>query len=404
MMSNIQNRLDRVKNLIVSKNTSKKPSLPHRYNKMANRLGGEIVNNFAGSYCLVRTLYRWPHIHGDTELSALSNNKNYPLSSFTTTNENEKIDRLRLKFFDTETTGLGGTGTVPFLNGVGSFIENGFEIRQYIIPDYSDETAMLEDLSSEFNESTSIVSYNGAAFDLPILRDRLILNRVAKEIKHDKHIDLLHSVRRLYKRRLGDCSLGNVEREILSFYREDDIPGYLVPSVYFDWLNEERLKNMEAVMEHNRLDILSLAFLIGQISLIYQNNGENLDSIDDLHSLSKIHVRRKDHNQSLNINKRISEISQNNLADDILFFNAGIYKKTDEIDKAIAIWEKLKSSNSKQGMLANIELAMYLEHKIKDYPEALKCAQKAYKYHGLTDCQKKLHSKRIDRLLKKNTK
>jgi len=371
---------------------------------MANRLGGEIINNFAGSYCLIRTLYKWPQIHGDSSLSDLSNENKYPLSSFINENGNEKVDRLCLKFFDTETTGLGGTGTVPFLNGVGSFVENGFEIRQYIIPDYSDETAMLEDLSNEFNVSTSIVSYNGAAFDLPILRDRLILNRVASEVKFHKHIDLVHTVRRIYKRRLGDCSLGNVEREILSFYRKDDIPGYLIPSVYFDWLNQENLNVMEAVMEHNRLDILSLAFLIWRVSLIFQYNGENLDSIDDLHSLSKIHTRRKDHSQSLNINRRVSEISQNNLADDILLYNALIYKKEGDLDNAVPIWDKLKSSNSKQGMQANIELAIYLEHKIRDYPEALKCAQKAYKYHGLTDCQKKLHNKRITRLLKKITK
>ncbi len=403
-MSKIQDKLARVKNLIAKKDTSVKSLLPQRYKKMANCLGGEIVKNFAGSYCLVKTLYDFSYIHGDTKLSDISKDKEYPLSAFSSKNESDYINSLRLRFFDTETTGLGGAGTVPFLNGVGSFNKKGFEIRQYIIPDYSDETAMLEDLSIEFNESTSIVSYNGAAFDLPILRDRLILNRVAKEIKYNKHIDLLHSVRRLYKRRLGDCSLTNVEREIFSFYREDDIPGYLVPSVYFDWLNEENLKDMEAVMEHNRLDILTLVFLVGRFSYVFQNNGENLDSIDDLHSLSKIHIRRKDQSRSLNINKRISEISRDNLADDILLFNARIYKKTGEIDKAIPIWKKLKSSNSKHGMQANIELAIFLEHKKKDYPEALKCAQKAYKYHGLTNCQKGMLDKRIVRLLKKISK
>ena len=403
-MSNIHNKLARVKNLIAKKDRSTKLLLPQRYKKMANRLGGEIVNNFAGSYCLVKTLYDFSYIHGDTKLNDISKDKEYPLSAFSSKNESDYINSLRLRFFDTETTGLGGTGTVPFLNGVGSFSKSGFEIRQYIIPDYSDETAMLEDLSLEFNESTSIVSYNGAAFDLPIIRDRLILNRVAKEIKYNKHIDLLHSVRRLYKRRLGDCSLTNIEREIFSFYREDDIPGYLVPSVYFDWLNEENLKNMEAVMEHNRLDILTLAFLIGRFSYVFQNNGENLNSIDDLHSLSKIHIRRKDHSRSLNINKRITEISRDNLADDILFFNAGIFKKTGKIDKAMPIWEKLKSSNSKQGMQANIELAMFFEHKKKDYSEALKCVQKAYKYHGLTNCQRAMHGKRIARLIKKISK
>jgi len=402
-MSNIQNRLARVKDLIAEKDTSKKKSFPRRYNKMATQLGGEIVSNFAGSYCLVKTLYDFSYHHGNSPLNNISENEKYPLSAFTLKDDTNYINRLSLRFFDTETTGLGGTGTVPFLIGVGSFNDYGFEIRQYIIPDYSDETAMLEDLSGEFSETNSIVSYNGAAFDLPILRDRLILNRVAKKIKHDKHIDLLHSVRRLYKRRLGDCSLTNVEREIFSFYRIDDIPGYLVPSVYFEWLNEENLNNMAAVMEHNRLDILTLAFIMERIASIFQENGKNLDSIDDLHSLSKIHIRRKNHDQSLDINNRISDQNQDNLADDILLFNAQIYKKTGEFEKAVSIWEKLKSSNSRQGMQANLEMAMYLEHKKKDYTQALKCAQKAYNYQGLTECNYKVLSCRVARLLKKIT-
>lgn len=403
MMSDIQKRLARVKDLIAEKDLSKKTSLPQRYTKMANQLGGEIVNNFAGSYCLVKTLYDFSYLHGSTPLKNIMEIERYSLSAFTTNNENSKIERLRLRFFDTETTGLGGTGTVPFLIGIGSFIDSSFEIRQYIIPDYSDETAMLEDLSEEFGETISIVSYNGSAFDLPIMRDRLILNRVAKEIKHDKHIDLLHPVRRLYKRRLKDCSLTNVEREIFSFYRENDIPGYLVPSVYFTWLNEDKLEDMEAVMEHNRLDILTLAFLMDELSSIFQNNGESLDSIDDLHSLSKIHIRRKNHDRSLDINNRITGLSGENLADDILLFNARIYKKSGEIEKAVSVWERLKSSNSRHGIQANIELAMYFEHKKKDYQNALKCAQKAYKYQGLTERHYKTLGCRVARLLKKIT-
>jgi len=402
-MSKFQNKLARVKNLIAEKDSSKKIKHPQRYTKMANRLKGEIVSNFAGSYCLVKTLYDSSYIHGDVSLSNITKNEKIPLSPFTPGDDSSYVNRLRLSFFDTETTGLGGTGTVPFLIGIGSFIDNGFEIRQYIIPDYSDETAMLEDLSNEFTASTSIVSYNGAAFDLPLLRDRLILNRVAKDVQHDKHIDLLHPVRRLYKRRLGDCSLTNVEREIFSFYREDDIPGYLVPSVYFEWLNEEKLKDMEAVMEHNRLDILTLAFLVDKFSNIFQDNGETLDSIDDLHSLSKIHIRRKDHDRSLTINQRITDLSHDNLADDILLFNAQIFKKRGDFKKAIPLWERLTDSNSRQGMLANVELAMYREHKKKDYSRALKYAQKAYNFTEQTDRQKKMHSKRIDRLLKKIT-
>jgi len=101
-MSKFQNKLARVKNLIAEKDSSKKIKHPQRYTKMANRLKGEIVSNFAGSYCLVKTLYDSSYIHGDVSLSNITKNEKIPLSPFTPRDDSSYVNRLSLCFFDTE--------------------------------------------------------------------------------------------------------------------------------------------------------------------------------------------------------------------------------------------------------------------------------------------------------------
>ena len=254
---------------------------PTRYNDLASALSGKLILGNSGAYCLVTTYYPATHRHGSIDMPS-SNSECYPLSAFTVHEEPGQVAGPSLLFLDTETTGLGGTGTVPFLVGVGAVREQGFEIRQYIIPDYSDEATMLEAILEELSIEHTLVTYNGSAFDLPLIRDRFIINRVARDIKVSGHLDLLHSTRRLFKRRIKDCSLVNVERELFGFYREDDVPGYLIPSIYFDWLSTEDASPLVAVLKHNRLDILSLHFLAAEINRIFQTEGESLKDGNDL--------------------------------------------------------------------------------------------------------------------------
>ncbi len=75
-----------------------------------------------------------------------------------------------LLFLDTETTGLaGGAGTLAFLVGVGTFTAEGFRLRQYFLRDPAEEAAMLHALLEDLEAATGLVTFNGQAFDLPLL-------------------------------------------------------------------------------------------------------------------------------------------------------------------------------------------------------------------------------------------
>ena len=124
----------------------------------------------------------------------------------------ETIDLRRALFFDTETTGLaGGTGTVPFLIGIGWFEDESMRIQQLFLPEMGREAPMLHWLRERVQQSSCVVSFNGKAFDWPLLRTRFVLNRVPAPVL-PPHLDLLHCARRVLRQRLRSVRLVELER------------------------------------------------------------------------------------------------------------------------------------------------------------------------------------------------
>lgn len=395
---NLKNRLARISAHVKSDcPASMNNKLPERYGRLADEIGGRIVSRAEGAYCLVKTCYPDDHTHGTFSFSR-ARSKRMPLAAFTAQEEPGAVDLGTMLFVDTETTGLGGAGTVPFLVGCGSLRRGRFEIRQYFLPDYSDEAAMLEDLLSEFTSDKVLVTYNGSAFDLPLIRDRMIINRVASEVELEHHLDLLHSTRRLFKRRLNDCTLTNIEAGVFGFKRTDDIAGYLIPSVYFEWLSGESLDFMHQVLEHNRLDIVSLYCLVHRIADVYGSRGEVLDEVDDLHSLSRIFGRRKNTFLVKDVFARIGRIDTVELAEDIILYHSMNFKRLGDTERAVQMWRTLSRSSSRESYWANVELAKHFEHREKNFEMALEHARRADRICPYGQLHRKQLVKRLGRL------
>lgn len=178
-----------------------------------------------------------------------------------------------LLFLDTETTGLaGGAGTLAFLVGVGSFTEEEFRLRQYFLRDPADEAAMLQALEEDLEQASGLVTFNGQAFDLPLLEARYVIGlRQRRGLLTLPHFDLLPASRRLWARALPDCSMASIEQHVLHLRRsEDDIPGALIPALYLDFLRTGALGGMRRVVYHNRMDVLSLVSVATQILVRHQ--------------------------------------------------------------------------------------------------------------------------------------
>jgi uncharacterized protein YprB with RNaseH-like and TPR domain len=228
-------------------------------------LGGGIEETPHGSLLVVRRRFDVTHRHGEHPLGDAREIPREPLGLLTRSDGPES-GGARLLYLDTETTGLaGGTGTYVFLVGAGFFDGDAFEIRQYFMRDLDEEPALLAALEVLFRDFDGFVTYNGSGFDLPLLETRFVLARRRWPTTHF-HLDLLHPARRLWSERLGDCRLGTVEQHVLGFTRDGDLPGALIPSIYFEYLRRKRPGQLPGVFEHNRRDVLSLAALTGRVT------------------------------------------------------------------------------------------------------------------------------------------
>ncbi len=170
-------------------------------------------------------------------------------------------------FLDTETTGLmGGTGTIAFLVGVGWWERGAFQWRQYLLPDFVAEVSMLDDLAGLAEGFEVVMTFNGASFDLPLLRTRALLNRLPDPCGPLVGWDLLVPGRRLWRRSLPDCRQQTLERYLLGWERtEEDIDGSLIPQVWFDFLRDGQSDMMLRVLHHNQRDLVGMAGIFQRV-------------------------------------------------------------------------------------------------------------------------------------------
>ncbi|MGH7600904.1 MAG: ribonuclease H-like domain-containing protein, partial [bacterium] len=212
------------------------------------------------------------HAHGNVLLSGMQKISRAALAIAGKDESLAALDLSRALFLDTETTGLaGGTGTVAFLLGIGRFEGEEFVVRQYFLRQPYEEAAMLKRLQTDINDSTGLVTFNGKTFDIPLLRTRAVLHRLNVGFERLPHFDVLHAARRLWKDQINSCSLNGLESSILRLRRSQDIPGALIPQIYFDFLRHGEAAQLPEVFAHNRQDIVSMAALLVRITQLVQH-------------------------------------------------------------------------------------------------------------------------------------
>ena len=171
-------------------------------------------------------------------------------------------------YFDTETTGLStGAGTVIFMAGVARIDGARVTVRQFLLPDYPHEPALLRALVADLGSAERLVTYNGRTFDLPMLTARLTFHGLFREQGSvpTAHDDLLPDARRLFRRPLGGARLADVESGVLGVRRTSDCPGSEVPGRYFGFLRGGSPDILAEVLDHNFQDVVSLALLEAEL-------------------------------------------------------------------------------------------------------------------------------------------
>lgn len=204
-----------------------------------------------------------------------------------------------LWFLDLETTGLaGGAGTQAFLVGCARLEANGFSVRQFLLPGFEHERALLAAVSAWASEPGLLVTFNGKSFDVPLIETRYLFHRQRFPLEGRAHVDMLHPARRLWRARgqwegssEASCSLGTLEKLLAGVHRVGDVPGFEIPSRYFQFVRDGEARPLEAVLEHNRLDLISLALVMARVLTLIDRGPSACGSAYECFGLARIYDR-----------------------------------------------------------------------------------------------------------------
>jgi uncharacterized protein len=343
--------------------------------------GNEIETAF-GRHFETEKLWEHHRHHGSSDIGALACLPHDLLSAVGS--EIPSAAPETWAFLDTETTGLsGGIGTCAFLVGVGCITKEGFRVRQFFMRGYGEEASLLDSLARHLQTFEVLITYNGASFDQPLLESRYRLNRAKSPFPRLPHLDLLHGARRLWKLRFDSCRLVDLENQILGFEREGDIPGAMIPYVYFEYLRTRWIERLVPVFHHNALDILTLACLTGIVPHAFKDattsNGAELTGI------ARWLTKSGDSERALPLFRRAVE---SGLRDDLLFRTLWDIAR---LDRAAApeIWSDLAGSRNPYRVKALSELAKHAEHAEKNYAQALEFTRQALALEESPDLEKR---------------
>jgi uncharacterized protein YprB with RNaseH-like and TPR domain len=328
-------------------------------------LPGREVETEQGRHWEMERFYPWEHLHGAVRVERLAG-----------------LAQQRWVYLDTETTGLaGGTGTLAFLIGAGRVEAEGFRLRQWFLREHGDEASALASLAVHLEEFDTLVTYNGKSFDQPLLETRFTMARQRTPFARMEHLDLLYGARRLWKLRFESCRLVELERQLLGHERVGDVPGELIPQIYFEFLRTGRTERLGPVLEHNALDILSLAFLAAIVPPVFADPVRcPLEHGAELAGLARWLVQQERREEAVQLYRRAIDAR---ISDELLFRSlwelGQLERKLERTAEALTVWTDLARSKNPYRAEALIELAKYYEHKEKNYFMALECTLESQK-------------------------
>ncbi|MCS7024907.1 MAG: ribonuclease H-like domain-containing protein [Bryobacteraceae bacterium] len=286
----------------------------------------------------------------------------------------------RWVYLDTETTGLsGGSGTYAFLIGLGYATPDGFRLKQYFLRNPGEEASALQALSEDLASFDVMVTYNGKAYDQPLLETRYRMVRQRPPFARLAHVDLLYGARRLWKLRLDSCRLMELEHQILGVEREGDIPSELIPYLYFDYLRKQEIVRLVPVFHHNATDILTLACLTAIVPYAFQNPSQSRFR-HGAEMLGIARWMRKENRleEALSwlraaLSRRLSEQLQVRTLWEI----AELERKMGRDHAALEVYTELASFPNTYRVEALEELAKHYEHKERNLALALSFVEQA---------------------------
>lgn len=339
---------------------------------------GRFVETPFGPTYLVEKDYEAAYRHGQVGLWPATSLQ--PIAAWAGEPHLADFDLEEFAFVDTETSGLaGGSGTYAFLIGAGRFEGDRFRLAQFFMRDPAEEPAQLAALADFLAPCRALVTFNGKSFDAPLLDARYITRRGEKFPLIDApHLDLLHLARRLWRDRLPSRRLGNLEREILGLERtEEDTPGWLIPTLYFNYLRDGDARPLKGTFYHNALDVLAMAALLNHMGqMLADPLAGRVAHALDLVAIGKLFEDLGEIEVAITLFEE--GLQRNDLPEEhywqIQQRLALVHRRRGDYAAAVAVWEQ--AADGRQ-VYAHVELAKFYEHQQRDPTQAKRWTEAA---------------------------
>jgi tetratricopeptide (TPR) repeat protein len=172
---------------------------------------------------------------------------------------------------------------------------------------------------------------------------------------------------------MKSVKLTNVEKEILGFEREGDIPGFLAPIIYFDFVERKDPEGLLGVLKHNEDDILSLITLYTHLTFQILQKDPAQTTVEKRLIGKWFHYIGEEETAFAAL-KQAADEHDLPAKHDLAFH----FKRLGEYDEARRLWSEVEESGqSPIQKEACIELAKLLEHQFKDIETALEYTRRA---------------------------
>ena len=291
--------------------------------------------------------------------------------------------RGNLLFIDLETTGLaGGAGSYAFLVGCGWFGRGRFHVRQFLLSSFASERALLEALRDVAGSLDAVVTYNGKSFDLPLIETRYALNRLTTPFAEMPHVDMLHHARRLWHGHDEGHRLGTLEFALLGHDRDGDVPGFEIPSRYFHFVRTGDARPLDAVLEHNRRDLLSLALLTARAAQLLDEGVTGATTAREALGIGRLYERSGMTSDALACYARASDMGPGVCAE-ALYAHALLLRRMRRYAAAADVWQRLLDSGDCPPRLereAAEALAVHHEHRLRSLLSARTLAVRSLQF------------------------
>jgi len=373
-----------------------------RTSRAAAVLGGSVVERAEGTVILVDREYRANDLHGHRRIGDVVDTLLEGQDALATLARawstvapgaivaGAMADKPRvslpapLLFLDLETTGLfTGAGTQAFLVGCAAIEGDSIRVRQFLMPGFEHERAVLHELAGWAATHGALVTYNGKTFDVPLIETRFLFHRLPFPMAATPHLDMLHAARRLWRGRPNtagpdpdesSCSLSVLEKHLAGLHRVGDVPGFEIPSRYFQFVRDGDARPLEAVLEHNRLDLISLAAVMARALTLIARGPAEASGPHECYGLARLYERAGAQDdaeaallRSIDLAMRIG--TEPEVQGDALRRLAWLRRRAGRVHEAAETWRQLAALPRCPGALrreAKEALAIYHEHRSRD--------------------------------------